>query len=81
MGAAESLEEISKTADALEVRDAVEYLRSIGMKRVSVGTLYNKISAGTGPARFKRNGRWYFRKVDLDAWKKNETEAFQAYAQ
>jgi len=79
-GAALELGAVGKNEDALEVRDAVEYLKTIGMRRVSIGTLYNKIARGEGPARFKRNGRWYFKKADLDAWKKQETEGFDAYS-
>lgn len=80
MGAAENLASIPETADWLEIRDAVEYLKSIGVKRISVRTLYNRMNTGTGPQRYKRSGRLYFRKVDLDAWKKSETEVIQAYA-
>lgn len=69
----------SKTDDALEMKDAVAYLQSIGVRRVSARTLYNRINSGTGPENFKRNGRLYFRKCDLDAWKKNETERRGAY--
>lgn len=80
MMARAEIQQIGINEDALEMKEAVEYLKSIGMRRMSVGTLYNRISAGKGPHRFKRNGRWYFRKADLNAWKKQETEGFEAYA-
>lgn len=79
MGAAKDLDLIRKNEDALEIEDAVNYLRSIGVRRISAKTLRNRICLGTGPARFKRSNRWYFKKVDLDAWKKQETDVFSAY--
>lgn len=80
MGAAVDLNTVGRFEDVLNIAEAVEYLKSIGIKRISKQTLYNRINKGTGPARFKRCGHLYFRKVDLDAWKKQMTDKIDAFA-
>lgn len=57
----------------LNFKAAAEYL---GRK---VQTLYNWISSGRGPRRFKRFGRWYFRRTDLDAYVRHCTETHEAF--
>ena len=60
---------------ALNIQQAAEYL---GFR--SAQTLYNRICEGQGPRRTKRNGRWEFRKDDLDAYMKSSTETFEAFS-
>lgn len=73
-----ALEAIGKNEAILDVDQAVIYLNSIGYP-MSRGTLRNRLYLGTGPARVKVGRFNYFRKSDLDAWKKSESKSFAAY--
>jgi hypothetical protein len=79
MSAARNLDDIAKNESALGVNDAVAYLKTIGMIRISPKTLRNRLCLGTGPRHAKISGSLVFRKVDLDAWVKCETTKFEAY--
>lgn len=43
-------------------------------------TLRNKLARGEGPEVIKRFGRLYFRRADLDAYLKQNTERRRAYS-
>lgn len=58
----------------LTLPQAAEYM---GIK---AKTLSNWIYAGKAPHHYKRFGRRYFKKADLEAFMKNETEVRRAYS-
>lgn len=72
------IDSVGKNEDMLNADEAIIYLSSIGI-RIKKKTLHNRMNDGTGPARYKRGGRLYFKKADLDAWKRNETKSYKAY--
>lgn len=69
---------VEKNKDDLNIEEALLYLNHISFK-ISIKTLQRRFCEGTGPAKTKRCGRLYFRKNDLDAWKKHETKSYEAY--
>jgi predicted site-specific integrase-resolvase len=70
---AEKVSEAYRYPDEMELPQACEFLG------IAVRTMYNRIREGTAPARFKENGRWKFRRLDLEAYKKAQREHFKAY--
>jgi hypothetical protein len=42
-------------------------------------TMYNKICQEMGPRRTRRNGKLYFLKKDLEAYKRDNEEVFEAH--
>jgi excisionase family DNA binding protein len=54
-------------------------VEACGYLGIAPSTMYGKIDSGEAPRRYKRGGRWYFKKADLDAYLKATTRVFDAF--
>lgn len=67
--------------DEYSVKDAARYLGiRIAGRPYSAGWLYNLIDAKAAPRFEKRRNRVIFRRHDLDAWLKDNTETRRAHS-
>jgi excisionase family DNA binding protein len=66
-------ERLQPYTDELTLEQACDYL---GIKPQ---TMYNRIKQGMAPARFKENGRWKFKRSDLEQYRQKMREGFKAF--